>query len=71
MSEKAIVSMARGLGVDLVIEGVETPFQRDLLTSIGCEIAQGYLFSRPKPLADLMRLLSEASAPSTAASQPS
>ena len=66
---KAIVSMARGLGVDLVIEGVETPFQRDLLTSIGCEIAQGYLFSRPKPLADLMRLLSEAPSSSTAASQ--
>ena len=68
---KAIVSMAHGLGVDLVIEGVETPFQRDLLTSIGCEIAQGYLFSRPKPLTDLMRLLGEAPAPRTAASQPS
>jgi len=68
---KAIVSMARGLGMDLVIEGVETTFQRDLLTSIGCEIAQGYLFGRPKPLTDLMRLLSEVPAPLTSASQPS
>jgi PAS domain S-box-containing protein/diguanylate cyclase (GGDEF)-like protein len=65
---KAIVSMARGLDMDLVIEGVETAFQRDLLLSIGCEMAQGYLFSRPKPLADLMRLLSEAPTPRVAAS---
>ena len=56
---KAVVSMARGLDVDLVIEGVENPFQRDLLASIGCEIAQGYLFSRPMPLPELMRLLRE------------
>ncbi|MHB1814052.1 MAG: EAL domain-containing protein [Steroidobacteraceae bacterium] len=64
---KAVVSMAHGLDVDLVIEGVETPFQRDLLASIGCEIAQGYLFSRPMPLPELMSLLRENSAARTAA----
>ncbi|EQD65584.1 Diguanylate phosphodiesterase, predicted domain protein, partial [mine drainage metagenome] len=64
---KAVVSMACGLDVDLVIEGVETAFQRDLIESIGCEMAQGYLFSRPMPLPELMRLLSKATAPSATA----
>ena len=56
---KAMVAMAQSLGVELVIEGVETPYQRDVLTSIGCEIAQGYLFSRPGPLATLLSRLGE------------
>jgi diguanylate cyclase (GGDEF)-like protein/PAS domain S-box-containing protein len=54
---EAMVAMARSLGVELVVEGIETPFQRDLLASIGCEIAQGYLFARPGPLAELLHRL--------------
>ena len=54
---KAMVAMAHSLGVELVIEGVETPYQREVLASIGCEIAQGYLFSRPGPLSALLRQL--------------
>lgn len=54
---EAMVAMARSLGVELVVEGVETPFQRDLLASIGCEIAQGYLFGRPGPLSELLHRL--------------
>ena len=49
--------MARSLNVELVIEGVETPYQRDVLAGIGCAIAQGYFFSRPVPLPELMRQL--------------
>jgi PAS domain S-box-containing protein/diguanylate cyclase (GGDEF)-like protein len=54
---KAMVAMARSLNVELVIEGVETPYQRDVLAGIGCAIAQGYFFSRPVPLPELMRQL--------------
>lgn len=44
---KAIVSIARDLGIEVVSEGVETPEQLKYLTSIGCDLAQGYLLSNP------------------------
>jgi diguanylate cyclase (GGDEF)-like protein/PAS domain S-box-containing protein len=44
---RAIVSMARALGLDVVAEGVETAEQKGLLEQIGCDYAQGYLYSRP------------------------
>ncbi|MGE0487134.1 MAG: putative bifunctional diguanylate cyclase/phosphodiesterase [Gammaproteobacteria bacterium] len=44
-----IVSMARGLGLKTVAEGVETAAQRDFLREQGCDELQGYLFSPPKP----------------------
>lgn len=44
---RAIVSLARGMGVALVAEGIETEMQRDFLQREGCEIGQGYLFSMP------------------------
>jgi diguanylate cyclase (GGDEF)-like protein/PAS domain S-box-containing protein len=46
---EAIVSMAHKLGVSVIAEGVETVEQRDLLTQIGCDYGQGYLFSKPLP----------------------
>jgi len=46
---KAIVVMAHELGIEVVAEGIETEEQRDLLTAIGCDYGQGYLFSRPVP----------------------
>ena len=59
---KAMVAMARSLDVELVIEGVETPYQRDVLAGIGFEIAQGYYFGRPVPLPELMRQLARPNA---------
>jgi diguanylate cyclase (GGDEF)-like protein/PAS domain S-box-containing protein len=47
---EALTGLARGLGVDIVAEGVETTEQRDVLTSLGCAHAQGYLFGRPEPV---------------------
>jgi EAL domain-containing protein (putative c-di-GMP-specific phosphodiesterase class I) len=47
---EALTGLARGLGVDIVAEGVETTQQRDVLASLGCEHAQGYLFGRPEPV---------------------
>ncbi len=44
---RTMISMARNLNFDCVIEGVETGEQLALLKSFGCNMAQGYLFSRP------------------------
>jgi diguanylate cyclase (GGDEF)-like protein len=45
----AISEMARALGARVVAEGVETEAQLDGIRKLGCELAQGYLFSRPVP----------------------
>lgn len=47
---EAIIVMAHKLGLKVVAEGIETAEQRDLLLSIGCDYGQGYLFSKPKPI---------------------
>jgi diguanylate cyclase (GGDEF)-like protein len=44
---KTIVTLAHNLGMQAIAEGVETPDQCEKLRAIGCEFAQGYLFSRP------------------------
>ena len=46
---RAILGLARGLGLAVVAEGVETPWQRDELVALGCHVHQGYLFGRPMP----------------------
>ena len=48
---EAIITMAHKLGIQTIAEGVETTAQRDLLKTLGCDHAQGYLFSRPLPMA--------------------
>ena len=45
----ALVSTARSLGVRCAAEGVETAAQLAVLQDLGCDLAQGYLFSRPMP----------------------
>ncbi len=47
---RAIAGLAKGLGMKAIAEGVETPEQRDLVMSAGCEEIQGYLVSRPMPI---------------------
>jgi len=54
---EAIVVMAHKLGLKVIAEGVETEAQRDILRKIGCDYAQGYLFSRPVPTLDFEELL--------------
>ena len=49
----ASLLLARDLGFTSVAEGVETPAQLAALTSLGCTLAQGYLFCRPLPADDL------------------
>jgi EAL domain-containing protein (putative c-di-GMP-specific phosphodiesterase class I) len=43
----AIVNLARSLGLGIIAEGVETETQRRALLDLGCEHAQGFLFSAP------------------------
>ncbi len=54
---KAIVAMVYSLGKELVAEGVETEAQACLLQSYGCQYAQGFLFSKPVGLDNLMLML--------------
>lgn len=53
---KAMLALAHSLELRVVVEGVETEFQRRELTAFGCEYAQGYLFSKPlrEDMADLL-----------------
>ena len=46
---KVIVDIARSLSVPMVAEGVETEEQMLALRELGCDIVQGYYFSRPVP----------------------
>lgn len=46
---RAIVAMARSLGLALIAEGVEQQDQLDFLQAQGCHLYQGYLFSKPLP----------------------
>ena len=61
---RIIVMLARGLHLEVVAEGVETQAQADWLKDIGCELAQGYLFSKPVPGEAIVQLLSSAARPS-------
>jgi EAL domain-containing protein (putative c-di-GMP-specific phosphodiesterase class I)/GGDEF domain-containing protein len=45
----SIVTLAEGLGIPIVAEGVERPEEIELLHGLGCQMFQGYFFSRPVP----------------------
>nr|MDH4382283.1 EAL domain-containing protein [Gammaproteobacteria bacterium] len=50
---EGIVQMAHALGFKIVAEGVELDAQREWLTAMRCDYLQGYLFSKPIPVAEL------------------
>ena len=52
-----IISLAHSLRLKVVAEGVDEEGQAELLCAMGCDEMQGYLFSRPMPVADITRLL--------------
>ncbi len=53
----AVIGLARGLGLDVVAEGVEKESQLQFLREQGCRSAQGYLICPPMPAADFERWL--------------
>ncbi len=55
----SVISMARGLGLTVTAEGVETPGQMSFLKMHGCDQFQGYLFSRPLPMSEFTALLAQ------------
>jgi diguanylate cyclase (GGDEF)-like protein/PAS domain S-box-containing protein len=54
---QAIVTLAHGLGLSVVAEGVENQHQLEVLRAAGCDAFQGYLLGEPMPAVDAERLL--------------
>ena len=61
----AIISMARGLHMNIVAEGVETEAHRDYLRDLECPMIQGFLFGQPAPLHTLLENEALFAAPTT------
>lgn len=54
---RAVINLAHNLGIRVVAEGVETEDQLRFLKSHNCDLAQGYLMSRPVPARDLPEII--------------
>ena len=54
---KTIIGMSKSLGFEVVAEGVETQHQYAFLEALGCQLFQGYLFSRPLAVGEFEELL--------------
>ncbi|MBZ5571304.1 MAG: EAL domain-containing protein [Acidobacteriia bacterium] len=54
---RLIIELARAVDLKVIAEGVETAAHREHLQSLGCELGQGYLFSRPVDQEGVVRLL--------------
>ncbi|MCP4595715.1 EAL domain-containing protein [Neptuniibacter sp.] len=54
---RTIVSMAKNLNLQVIAEGVERKDQLDLLKEYGCEMYQGFLFSKPVPVKEVTKLI--------------
>lgn len=50
----SILDLSRGLGLQCVVEGVETPGQAAVLQGLGCPLMQGYLFHKPMPAEEVV-----------------
>ena len=53
----AIIALANSMGMSVIAEGVETEAHRYFLSNHGCQVYQGYLFSRPLPLDEFQHYL--------------
>lgn len=67
---RAIIQLARNLGMQVIAEGVETAEQEAYIIAQGCNEGQGYLYSKPLPARELTLYLKQARRLSTAASNP-
>ncbi|MDJ0718999.1 MAG: EAL domain-containing protein [Prochloraceae cyanobacterium] len=58
---RVLISLAQGLNLQVVAEGVETQDQFKILHNLKCEVFQGYLFSRPLPVQEATKFLAQRS----------
>ncbi len=56
---RTVIALAKALNLKVVAEGIESIHQFHQLQVLGCEYGQGYLFSKPLPVADIERLLED------------
>ena len=56
---QSMVEMAKRLNVGTLTEGVETQEHLDFLKEIGCDLVQGYYYSKPLPYDEVMKVLEE------------
>lgn len=49
----AIIGLAHSLDIGVLAEGVETQAEQDWLLQMGCDLAQGWLYSKAIPLRDI------------------
>ncbi len=56
---RTVIALAKALKLKVVAEGIESIHQFHQLRILGCEYGQGYLFSKPLPVADIERLLAD------------
>jgi predicted signal transduction protein with EAL and GGDEF domain len=54
---RTLLSLAQTLGLNCVVEGVETPAQLQILKTMGARLIQGYLIGRPMPASDISEFL--------------
>ncbi|MDT4800242.1 GGDEF: diguanylate cyclase (GGDEF) domain protein [compost metagenome] len=67
---RAIIQLARNLGMQVIAEGVETTEQEAYIIAQGCNEGQGYLYSKPLPARELTLYLKQARRLSSAISNP-
>jgi diguanylate cyclase len=56
---ESVIRLAHGLSLRTIAEGIETEAQREHLRSMGCDIMQGFLLSRPLPIDDILDWLAK------------
>ena len=56
---ESLTHVIQSLGYNVMQEGVETPAQLRRVTASGCDLIQGYYFSRPLPEPEILRYLRE------------
>ena len=55
----AVIRLSKGLHLKTVAEGIETEQQRDQLAAMGCDLMQGFLLSKPRPLEEIIEWLNQ------------
>jgi diguanylate cyclase (GGDEF)-like protein/PAS domain S-box-containing protein len=59
----AIIAIARHLHIEVIAEGIEAYQQVEILRRLGCTVGQGFLFARPMPADEIVKLLRDSAEP--------